>query len=118
MDHDDQHIIEWDGNIERRTYNRRHTPDELSTVIMTKSPIVNPSIWIPILFASLVGVAGYVMNIHDEQLKIKYHVDTHHDDITEIKNAVKDIQKSVSQNEKHVESIEDTMSELYRQKPR
>ena len=92
----------------------RYCNDENYLLLRDKpNQILNPGIWIPILFTCVASICGYIISSREDNIKSKYDTVKNTEDINEIKNTLKIIQKSISDNEKHMSSIEDFITEQY-----
>lgn len=98
-----EHEEDWDG-IDRRLHHRRVYNDEI--IVKEHKPAINPSVYIPILFTMIMGIAGYILSMHDSITKSDFQIQKLNESCNEIKEHVKSLEKRFDDTDKHLNSIE------------
>lgn len=130
---------EWDG-IDRRTNDRRRTvryeerrmhDDDMDTSIVERERVIevqsqqpeshspkwlSSSLMIPIIFSLITTVSGFVFNLYNRVTALEYKQSTIIEKVDELKNKTKEDEVSKQKINEHLDSVEETVMEIFRQK--
>ena len=115
-DRNDRH--EWDGIERRRTERYEPEPE-----IIIQSPKLNWLAIIPIILTILTPIAGFIFNLYDKSNELEYKIksmgeklDERKVDLVEMDEMIKKQDTKFEKIQNQLNSIEQTMMELYRRK--
>lgn len=131
---------EWDG-IDRRANDRRRTvryeerrihDDEMDTAVVERERVIevqaptqpesttpkwlSSSLMIPIIFSLITTVSGFVFNLYNRVTALEYKQGSIVEKVDEIKSKFKEDDTAMQKMTDHINSVESTVMEIFRQK--